>query len=434
MSNCGIFDIPYINVALSLVYWDLKSWPKVRQRLKPEVFSRPEIDDVYSIFNGLHSANSLTQDSVMVELSKIAYKSSQHKLLVDDICTGPISCNLDHYIGRARESAYDRIEAELKEQRKRAVMSEQDDLEREIALRIANLRSERDNTQAGSEGSTIGDVFLDVIEGLQDDSKISYISTGYRKLDHAIGGWAPGNLVIMAARPGLGKTTCAINFIHKAMHAGKNVAFFSLEMGEDEINRRTIAMEAGVENRRLKLGQHALRQDELDKLWRSGERVNQENPLGRRYLQCGAKTIKKITETTDLWRAEAKGGIDLLVIDYLTLIKPEGNAQNREREVAQMSTALKHYAMEARIPVICLAQPSRRIEMRDNKRPMNSDLRDSGQIEQDADIIMWVDRQVDDQQKIAAATAFAVTKNRHGETGVVDGFYFDAPTQNLREV
>jgi replicative DNA helicase len=425
------FEIPWIHIMFSLVYNEPELWPKMKQSLNREHFPEPEVNVAWDIFDKLWKNRALGQREILNEFSKVEDQNRDFVILKANVVSGPSAANFDYYLKETRAYAFDRLEDKLKNEKKHAVVNDNEDLERQIALRIANLRSERDNDDRGT--STLPDLYSNLIDDLQNSSKKSFTPTGYRILDEAIGGWSPGNLIILAARPGMGKTACAGNFALKAIKQGKNVSFFSIEMSREEIGRRILASIAQVENRRLKLSDKDLTQDELDRLVQTYERITGDYK-GSMLLSCGPKTLTEITAIVDKQRGEVPGGVDLVIVDYLGLIKPEGNAYNREREIAQLSTGLKHYAAQAKLPVICLAQPSREIERRDRNLPKNSDLRDSGQIEADADIIMWVHRDKDKEGKMASEVDLILTKNRHGEIGPFPGFLFDAPTQTLTEI
>jgi len=262
--------------------------------------------------------------------------------------------------------------------------------------------------------------------------------TGLGALDLTLGGLRDGDLVIVAARPGMGKTGMAAGMgTHAAQQHGKRVAFFSLEMSKTQIADRIACAEAGVDSERYRDG--LLSEDE----W---QRVN--TAMGRLW-----ETPLFIEDASDLSvneirsrcrRLQAQGGVDLVIVDYLQLMRGEGRggAENRVHEVTEMARGLKSLARELDAPVVALAQLSRGVERREDKRPLLSDLRDSGGIEEAADVVLFLYRPAyyarDEGGATAAATAtrpdeqepeeaeVIIAKHRKGRTGTVK-VGFEAP-------
>jgi len=239
------------------------------------------------------------------------------------------------------------------------------------------------------------------------------ISTGYSELDSKLsGGLKAGNLVIVAGRPGMGKTALSTNIGHHVSEAGKSVLFLSMEMTDQELCDRLVASSGRVSLTKVIEG---------DLAGESGERIMvgfsklQELPL---WIddQSALSLFDVASKARSVKRAH---GLDLLIVDYLQLMSGEGS--NRNSEIETISRGLKALAKELEIPVICLSQLSRKCEENANKRPMASHLRESGAIEQDADVIVMVYRdEIYDQNSPDAGTAeIIIVKNRQGSTGMV---------------
>lgn len=244
--------------------------------------------------------------------------------------------------------------------------------------------------------------------------------SGYPELDNMLGGLRPGSLIVLAARPAMGKTTFAINITSRAVFTEKlSAAVFSLEMSRDEINDKIMADQSGIDYGRLQRGQ--LRDDE----WSNAAKVSNWMFDARLFIsddaRCTPSTIRNICK-----RIKAKHGLDLVVVDYLQLMSAEGfKSDDRVGAVGYISRQLKLLAKELSVPVLALSQLSRECERRTDKRPILSDLRDSGAVEQDADAVMSIYRDEvynpdTDQKSIAE---IGILKNRKGKIGKVNLFF-----------
>lgn len=280
-----------------------------------------------------------------------------------------------------------------------------------------------------SEGTTrsgfrkIDDVLNINFELLEERSRqttsITGIASGYPALDHMTTGFHEEELIILAARPAVGKTAFALNVAQNiATKLGKTVAIFSLEMGAESLVDRMLASEGVINSRSIRTGQ--LSDEEWQKLM-----IAQSN-LARASIYIDDTPGIRITEIRSRARklAQETGNLGLILIDYLQLITGNGR-ENRQQEVSEISRQLKVLAKELKVPVIALSQLSRSIEQRADKRPMLSDLRESGSIEQDADIVAFLHR--DDYYHNEEEGALPnntveiiIEKNRSGERGQVE--------------
>jgi replicative DNA helicase len=264
---------------------------------------------------------------------------------------------------------------------------------------------------------SIEDVLHDEMDRLVElsrgDAGLTGVPSGFSDLDDLTGGFQPGNLVVLAARPAMGKSALATNFAENAaVDHGKAVALFSLEMSETELAHRFLASRARVSS------------DELRKGRVKGDRWNKVNQAAGKL--AGAPLY--IDDSSDLGvlelrakarRMAARQGLGLVIVDYLQLMRPEGRADSRVEQIGQISRGLKILARELDVPVIAISQLSRAVESRHPPEPMLSDLRESGSIEQDADVVMFVyrDEYYDRESERLGEADLIVAKHRNGPIG-----------------
>ncbi len=264
----------------------------------------------------------------------------------------------------------------------------------------------------------------------EDPSRVqaNSVTTGFSSFDHKLGGFKRGDLIIVAARPSMGKTAIAMNFAQNVGIRGNNVAVFSLEMSKEQLTDRMISASMAVDSWKLQKGK--LSEDEFARMGDALESLSQakiyidDSPAGAGILELKSKAR----------RLKMESGLDLIVIDYLQLMS-SGNTFNRVQEVSEISRWLKSLARELDVPVIALSQLSRSLEARPDKRPVMSDLRESGAIEQDADIIMMLyrDDYYNELSETPGVTNILIRKNRNGPTGQVD-LKFEKSQQKFIEI
>jgi len=257
---------------------------------------------------------------------------------------------------------------------------------------------------------------LDRIEEIRHrGDTITGLSTGYLDLDRILAGLQPSSLTIIGARPAMGKTSLALGMLaHVGIDLGRPALLFSLEMGHLELTQRLLASEAKVDAQQLRIGQ--VREADWDKIGRAVTRLSgssifiDENPnLSVHDIRGRARRLKK-----------AEGDLGVVIVDYIQLMTGRAKAENRQVEVAEISRSLKILARELEVPVVALSQLSRTLETRQDKRPMLSDLRESGSLEQDADVVLFIYRESQyedvpmDRQDDAE---IIVAKHRNGPTG-----------------
>jgi replicative DNA helicase len=280
------------------------------------------------------------------------------------------------------------------------------------------------------------------------DGNLSGLATGLTDLDVKMGGLQKSDLIIVAGRPGMGKTALATNIAYnvaKAYQAGKSengdrlalnggiVGFFSLEMSAEQLATRVLAEQSGVASYKIRRGD--ISESEFVRL---SEATQEMNIIPLYIDQTGGISIAQLTARAR--RLKRQHGLDLLVIDYLQLLSGSARrGENRVQELTEITTGLKALAKELEVPVIALSQLSRQVENRDDKRPQLSDLRESGSIEQDADVVMFVYREEyylnmkkpvegteeflkwhSDMEKVHGRAEVIIGKQRHGPTGTVE--------------
>ena len=281
--------------------------------------------------------------------------------------------------------------------------------------RIYDVRQGRSAKGLVSISDTLIETY-DRLNKLSGDDREQYlgIRTGFSAVDERIGGLNKSDLILIAARPGMGKTSFALNIAaNVAIKAKKKVAIFSLEMSSEQLTTRMLSCEACVESRRLRSG--LLEGDDWTRLAEAAQLLNKAPILIDDTAGITIPEIKaKLRRIKDL---------DLVIIDYLQLMSSGRHTDNRVQEVSEMTRNLKLMAKELNVPVVVLSQLSRATESRQGHKPMLSDLRESGSIEQDADIVMFLYResyyslQEGQEAPEQDTVECIVSKNRHGETG-----------------
>ncbi|WP_348773258.1 replicative DNA helicase [Paenibacillus pabuli] len=278
-----------------------------------------------------------------------------------------------------------------------------------------------DKAVRGKEFRTAHDVFLAAFEIMEQrfansGDEVTGIRSGYVDLDRMTSGFQNSDLIIVAARPSVGKTAFALNIAqHAVLKEQKRVAVFSLEMSAEQLALRMISAEGNIEANRIRTG--FLRGDDWEKA------TTVISSLGEAQLfidDSAALTAQGIINKCR--RLHQKFGLDMIVIDYLQLVSGEKGKENRQQEVTDISRKFKQLARELHIPVIALSQLNRAVEQRQDKRPMMSDLRESGAIEQDADIVAFLHREdyYDAETEKKNIIEIIIAKQRNGPVGTVE--------------
>lgn len=262
----------------------------------------------------------------------------------------------------------------------------------------------------------------------KDKDKLRGVPTGFKPLDNILAGLQPSDLIIIAGRPSVGKTAFALNIAHNvAVNDQIPVAIFSLEMSKEQLVDRLLASEAGIDSWKLRTGN--LDDNDFLKINHAYGTLS-EAPL---FID-DSSMINVLEMRTKARRLQAEHGLGLIILDYLQLMSGN-NPENRVQEVSAISRSLKGLSKELNIPVIALSQLSRAVESRPSKIPMLSDLRESGSIEQDADVVMFVYREemYDPDTSRKGITDILIRKHRNGPIGQVE-LFFKPETQTLKAI
>ncbi len=286
--------------------------------------------------------------------------------------------------------------------------------------KVFKIAEQRANANEGPEGiKTILEKTVDKIEELYNNphNGVTGVSSGFSDLDRMTAGFQSGDLIIVAARPSMGKTTFAMNLCEQAaLNEGKPVLIFSLEMPSEQIMMRMLASLGRVDQTKIRTGQ--LDDDDWARVSSTmGIMLEQ----GKMYIDDGSGLTPTEVRSRARRIAREHGGLSMIMIDYLQLMQVPALADNRTLEIAEISRSLKALAKELEIPVIALSQLNRSLEQRADKRPVNSDLRESGSIEQDADLIMFIyrDEVYHDDSEHKGTAEIIIGKQRNGPIGRV---------------
>lgn len=285
----------------------------------------------------------------------------------------------------------------------------------ETEKKILEATSERKLSSFSSLGETMHELYNHLQEVAARKTQIIGVPSGFIDLDKETMGWHAGQLIIIAARPGMGKTSFMLNTsLKSAIEADTSVAIFSMEMSKRELAMRLVSMEARVDSNRLK---NASRLDVED--WRKLQNAGSKLEKARLYLD-DTPALNLLELKSRVRRIHTQHGLGLVVVDYLQLMRGIGNrvgsASSREQEIAEISRGLKALAKEMNVPVIAASQLSREVERREKKKPQLSDLRESGAIEQDADIVIFIHRDKDNPE-LQNEAELIIGKHRSGNTG-----------------
>ena len=391
---------------------DARCIPDVVEALTGEDFylkaNREIYETIYTMFNF-----SATIDPVTV--------LDQMKLTgVYDENTSPTAANVKEYIRIVKDKALLRRIAETAGELTTLVQEGGETAQAVLDLaeqRVYAIRQGRSAQGLEPLSKILVDVFDQLQELSMSGSEVPGMATGFGDLDRTLTGFHGSELILLAARPGMGKTSFALNvLLHAGKFSGKSVVFFSLEMSREQLATRLISSEAFLDNKKLMTGK--LSPDDWDKVTLAS------TALAHTKIYIDDNPSLSVADMNAKCRRIEDLG--MVVIDYLQLMQSSGSTtryagENRQQVVADISRALKIMAKELHVPVLCLSQLSRANESRSDKRPMLSDLRESGAIEQDADVVMFLyrdDYYNKDSDKRNQAECI-IAKNRRGETTTI---------------
>ena len=370
------------------------------------LIERGQVADVVTVADAIAASNESDQTGGLAYLGEIANST-------------PSSANVTGYarviVDRARLRQLilfaDEFGALALSPGRQTVGELLDEAEGRLMALVSDAVAARNEPRGLSD--VLGDVIQEVENRLARDSSISGLATGLTDLDAKLDGLNPGDLIIIAGRPSMGKTAIAVNIAeHVSVVDRKPVMIFSLEMSDKQLGSRMISSVGGIDGKRLKSGRLTdddwqLMTDALGRMHEAPLVIDETPAISTAQIRARAR------------RQHRKEPLGLIVIDYLQLIK--GSGENRHQELSAITKDLKAIAKQLHCPVICLSQLSRKVEDRADKRPMMSDLRESGAIEEDADVVMMMYR--DDyyhpESPYAGLAEVLIRKHRTGECGDV---------------
>ena len=411
---------------------------KVCEELSEDMFFFESNKRIFSAIYNLHQ-NKIPLDSATVK-NEIEKKGSINAIggieylseVIDSVIT---AANVDYYIDIVREKALRRKLIDVTNSITTNAYNEEEDTNDLIEDAEKKIFTVTKARKAG-EFKTIGEVMRSAqlqLENLaKNQAEITGVPSGFYDLDRITSGFHERELIILAARPAMGKTALGLNIAINAAKATKRgVAVFNMEMSAEQLAMRMIAATGGIEMNKLKTG----RLEHND--WKKVNEAMSE--LGETYLYIEDSSGMTISEIRAKCRrlATQDKGLSLIVIDYLQLINGSSRYEgNRQQEVSEISRSLKTMAMELNVPVIALAQLSRSVELRENKRPIMSDLRESGSIEQDADIVAFLYRddyynKISNETNDVSVSELIIGKHRNGSTGTIE-LLFEKTMSNFR--
>ncbi len=411
---------------------------KVCEELSEDMFFSEPNKRIFNAIYNLHQ-NKIPLDSATVK-NEIEKKGSINAIggieylseVIDSVIT---AANVDYYIDIVREKALRRKLIDVTNSITTNAYNEEEDTNDLIEDAEKKIFTVTKARKAG-EFKTIGEVMRSAqlqLENLaKNQAEITGVPSGFYDLDRITSGFHERELIILAARPAMGKTALGLNIAINAAKATKRgVAVFNMEMSAEQLAMRMIAATGGIEMNKLKTG----RLEHND--WKKVNEAMSE--LGETYLYIEDSSGMTISEIRAKCRrlATQDKGLSLIVIDYLQLINGSSRYEgNRQQEVSEISRSLKTMAMELNVPVIALAQLSRSVELRENKRPIMSDLRESGSIEQDADIVAFLYRddyynKISNETNDVSVSELIIGKHRNGSTGTIE-LLFEKTMSNFR--
>ena len=396
---------------------DNKTISEVFTVINAEDFSHNQHKIIVEVIKELndnnHPVDLVTINNYLLSHPKLS-KAVKHEYITDILDTIASPHNISTYIDVIKEKSNLRKIIITMNQMREEAEAEPDNVDEfmdKVQQTIFELSVKKSKNSIVSIKDGLKE-FHDKLKEMQNlKSGLTGITTGFKKLDQYTGGLQRSDLIIIAARPAMGKTSFALNLATNAAKAGYKVAIFSLEMPVIQLINRIMAAEASINSSNLKQGK--LKGNEWSKL---GTQMANMVKTKMFLDDTGGISIAELSSKARMLKMTE--GLDLILIDYLQLMTGAGE-NSRELEISNISRALKSLAKELDLPIVALSQLNRKLETRTNKRPILSDLRESGAIEQDADQIMFIYRGEDYQDKDMeeGVAEIIIGKNRHGSIG-----------------
>ena len=423
------YSVEAEQAVLGAVIIDPKCLNEIAVQMKTEYFYIPQHREIYSAMSAMYELSQTIDFVSLLEKLKsdgVYDEAGGKAYLTQLVQTVPSAANVLTYVAIIRERYYARALMTAAQDIIKDVNENEMDSGRLLdnaEQRIFEIRQGREISGLTHIKSVIENETYDRLSKMADpETRADYIGIpcGIGDLDRMITGLNKSDLIMLGARPGMGKTSFALNIVRNvAMNTGRTVCFFSLEMTRDQLAQRMLSSEAGIKSEKLRTGE--LDDDEWTRLAQAGDALSKANIY---FDETSSITVPEMKA-----KLRRMKQVDLVVIDYLGLMKSARQTENRVQEVSEITRNLKIMAKDLKVPVIACAQLSRGTETKGKShRPALSDLRESGSIEQDADIVLFLYREAyydgekaDDEDRSDETRAECiVAKNRHGEIGTVD--------------
>ncbi len=407
---------------LGLIIVSKTSLEQAISQLVPEDFVSSEhsiiMKNIFALFNERKSVSFASLSNILKKTDEFEIIGGKEKL--DSLILSNVSrMHVSEYVKIIKENARIRkVDEALQEARKYIGSTTTTDVNELIHQIEADILVSTRTTET-IEQRSIEKILTSVIEKIDSNKRnegVVGLETGFSQLDNLTTGFHEGDFIILAARPSMGKTALALNL---AINIGKMapIYFFSLEMPSEQLAQRMISVVASIDGNKLRKPKY-LSASDWNKIYKSKEE------LSKRAIIIDETPGIKLTDI--LWKCRKmvkEQGVKAIIVDYLQLISHENKNGNRQEEVSVISRSLKELARELKVPIIALSQLSRKVEQREDKRPLMSDLRESGSIEQDADLIMFLFREdyyKKESPEILQDVDVIISKHRNGPTGTVE--------------
>ncbi|MBF2754530.1 MAG: replicative DNA helicase [Gammaproteobacteria bacterium AqS3] len=421
---------------------DPRSISEVRQRLAPEDFYDSRHAQVFEALENITGENpdrELALDAVLQWLERAAQieRSGGRDYIAELLQHAVPARHVHHHAVTVRDASMRRSLLQSALLIQEMALNPGDETPKNLIDRASKSLLDIEQRGLGSnEPEPVHRALRDNVEEIGRRSRgegQKFIGTGFRDLDSKIIGLLPSNLVILAARPGMGKTALGLNIASNVAESGHGVLFFSLEMSKDELARRLLSERAEIGLHELRVEQPVLTKRQFDSMdqvvrkW-SAAQMYIDDTSGLEPIDLRGKITRHLNQRID----SGEPSIGLVVVDYLQLMRVPEHADNRVREVSEISRSLKEIARDFKVTVLALAQLNRDVEKRGSRRPVLQDLRESGSIEQDADTVLMIHRPdvygESDQRAPAPGepprapegmTEILIRKQRNGELGII---------------
>jgi len=435
----NMYNLNIERAVLAAIIFDPEIFEEVAAKLKPHDFYLPFHQHIFEAMEELVATEKPIDDEFLK--SRLVSMNKFDETAMLDILAANALSNTIAYLGEIKSKSTKRALATLATQIKKVTI--EDDLPTEEIMNLVEKKlyeiTQESISEDFRESKSITVSLLEDIERLKalGNSKLIGTDTGFRNLNDKTSGFGRGDLVIIAARPAMGKTALVLNMALKAIERDEGVAFFSLEMPAEQLMLRMLSAKTSIPLQAMRVG------DMNDEQWSQFSAAVSDISTKKLFVDDGGyATIHHVRSKLRKLKAQHPE-ITVAIIDYLQLMSGEGSREGRQQEISEISRGLKQLARELDMPIVALSQLNRSLEARENKRPMLSDLRESGAIEQDADIILFVYRddvyrEAKEKEKEMKAKAegkeytsefrkkseeeaeIIIGKQRNGPTGTVD--------------